>query len=125
MKALTSDQDKTRMDVLFSGLGIMGAILSASCCVLPLLFFVLGISGAWISNFTILAPYQPIFIVLALFFTGLGLWHYRKMKQDQCGDDQYCGTLRAKKNIMLMAAFSMILVSIAVLFPVIAPFILS
>ncbi|MGH8614610.1 MAG: mercuric transporter MerT family protein, partial [Gammaproteobacteria bacterium] len=39
--------------------GILAAIAASSCCVLPLVLFTLGISGAWISNLTALAPYQP------------------------------------------------------------------
>jgi MerT mercuric transport protein len=36
--------------------GILGALAAASCCILPLALFSLGISGAWIGNFTQLAP---------------------------------------------------------------------
>jgi mercuric ion transport protein len=39
--------------------GNLGALAASSCCLLPLTLFSLGISGAWIANFTRLAPYQP------------------------------------------------------------------
>lgn len=35
---------------------IVGAIAASSCCIAPLLFVSLGISGAWIGNFTALEP---------------------------------------------------------------------
>jgi mercuric ion transport protein len=39
--------------------GLFGAIAASSCCIVPLVLFSLGISGAWIANLTALAPYQP------------------------------------------------------------------
>jgi hypothetical protein len=42
--------------------GLLGALAASSCCILPLVLFSLGVSGAWIGNFTRLAPYQPYFI---------------------------------------------------------------
>ncbi len=39
--------------------GFLGALAASSCCILPLVLFSLGVSGAWIGNFTQLAPYQP------------------------------------------------------------------
>ena len=38
--------------------GIIGALAASSCCILPVVLFSLGISGAWIGYFTQLAPYQ-------------------------------------------------------------------
>jgi mercuric ion transport protein len=50
--------------------GILGAIAASSCCILPLVLFSLGISGAWIGNLTALAPYQPYFIAATLACLG-------------------------------------------------------
>src|ERR1700682_3334946 len=54
--------------------GMLGALASSSCCMLPLALFSLGVSGAWIGNFTRLAPYQPYFIAATLMFLGWGSW---------------------------------------------------
>jgi mercuric ion transport protein len=32
--------------------GLLGALAASSCCILPLVLFSLGVSGAWIGNFT-------------------------------------------------------------------------
>src|SRR5215472_16544699 len=53
--------------------GLMGAVAASSCCILPLLLFSLGVSGAWIGNLTRLAPYQPYFIAIAHRFSRLRL----------------------------------------------------
>ena len=42
--------------------GVIGALAASSCCIVPLVLFGLGVSGAWIANLTQLAPYQPYFI---------------------------------------------------------------
>jgi mercuric ion transport protein len=63
-----------RAPVLMAAGGMFGALAASSCCILPLVLFSLGISGAWIGNFTQLAPYQPYFIAATLLaFSGRGL----------------------------------------------------
>ena len=54
--------------------GLLGALAASSCCIVPLVLFALGVSGAWIGNLTRLAPYQPCFIVATLGFLGAGYW---------------------------------------------------
>jgi mercuric ion transport protein len=51
---------------------ILGGVAAMSCCVAPLVFVLAGISGAWIANLTALAPYQPIFVAVALASIGYG-----------------------------------------------------
>jgi mercuric ion transport protein len=46
--------------------GLVGALAASSCCILPLVLFGLGVSGAWIGNFTQLAPYQRVLAGLPL-----------------------------------------------------------
>ena len=46
--------------------GGLAAILASTCCLGPLILLSLGISGAWIGNLTLLEPYRPIFIGVAL-----------------------------------------------------------
>ena len=69
--------------------GLVAAIGASSCCVLPLVLFALGISGAWIGNLTALAPYQPIFIGAAAGLLALG---YRQAyrRQRTCASDASC-----------------------------------
>src|SRR5665213_394210 len=71
-----SDQidDNRRRQALMAAGGLLGALAASSCCILPLVLFVLGISGAWIGNFTTLAAYQPWFIAGTLAFLGYGYW---------------------------------------------------
>ena len=54
--------------------GLAAAIGATSCCVLPLALFALGISGAWISNVTALAPYHLYFVAAAVVLLSLGFF---------------------------------------------------
>ena len=57
--------------------GFVSAILASTCCLGPLVLITLGVSGAWISNLTLLEPYQPFFIgaaLVALFFAYRRIW---------------------------------------------------
>src|SRR5215471_5495040 len=70
-----------RGQTLMAAGGIIGALAASSCCILPVALFSLGIGGAWIGNFTQLAPYQPYFIAATLAFIGTGYWLvYRSSK---------------------------------------------
>ena len=70
--------------------GVAGAILASTCCVLPLALVTLGVSGAWIGNFTALEPFKPVFIAVAAVFIGLGFWQVYFRPQAKCEDGSYC-----------------------------------
>src|SRR6185312_8587999 len=59
----TSAQSEARRQRLIAAGGIVGALAASSCCIVPLILFSLGISGAWIGNLTALAPWKPLFVV--------------------------------------------------------------
>src|SRR5260370_7643394 len=66
--------DNRRRESLMAAGGLLGALAASSCCLLPLALFGLGVSGAWIGNFTRLAAYQPYFLAATLMFLGYGYW---------------------------------------------------
>ena len=68
-----------RTQKLLTAGGVLGALAASSCCILPLVLFGLGVSGAWIGHLTRLAPYQPYFIAGTAGCLGLGYWlRYRR-----------------------------------------------
>ena len=69
--------------------GVIGAILAASCCVVPLVLVTLGVSGAWIGSLTVLEPYKPIFAVVTLALLGFGFWHTYFKPKEVC-EGSYC-----------------------------------
>jgi hypothetical protein len=82
---------------LLIGSGIVGALLVSSCCILPVILFSLGVSGAWIGNFTQLAPYQPYFVAVALACLGAGYWPGATVRK---------GRLRRRRDVRAPAADS-------------------
>lgn len=75
---------------IFAAGGVIGAMLASTCCVVPLLFVMLGISGAWIGNLTVLEPYKPYFAGVALVFIGLGFRQVYFKAKPACVDGSYC-----------------------------------
>ncbi|MBU1211539.1 MAG: mercury transporter MerT [Alphaproteobacteria bacterium] len=91
----SSDSAAPRSQRLFAAGGVIGAVLASACCVLPLLFVTLGISGAWIANLTALEPYKPYVAAAAVLFIGLGFRqvYFRQVYFQPgrvCEDGSYC-----------------------------------
>lgn len=106
-----------RIALLASGIS---AILASTCCLGPLILLTLGVSGAWIGNLTVLAPYQPIFIGTAsvmLIFVWRRVWRPAVM----CGPEEVCVAPRTR--LVSKVAFCVIvaLLVMALAFPAIAP----
>lgn len=80
--------------------GLLGALAASSCCILPLLFFSLGISGAWVANLTALAPYQPYFLAVAAGLIGYGYWLVHRSRTVSCADG-ICGNQVSTRLVRL------------------------
>lgn len=104
--------DTAKNGLLAAG-GVLGAIGASSCCLLPLVFALTGVGGAWISSLTRLAPYQPIFIGVAGLSIGLGLWRAYRKPSRAC-DGPQCGTTTSRlatKTVLWLAAIVVVLAS--------------
>ena len=105
--------------------GILGAIAASSCCIVPLVLFSLGVSGAWIGNLTRLAPYQPYFIVVTLVCLGCGYWLIRRARQTVCADGAACSRPLPNRIVAIALVVATLLVAAAVAFDILAPLILT
>ena len=101
--------------------GVLSALAASSCCVIPLVLFSLGISGAWIGTLTALAPYKPIFIVITAGFLAYGYYLVYRQSQTECADEAACA--RPLPNHLVKAALwvATALVILAFAWPVIIP----
>mgnify|MGYP002141017479 CR=1 FL=1 len=100
--------------------GGLAAILASTCCLGPLVLITLGVSGAWISNLTLLEPYQPLFIgaaVVALFFAYRRIWR----PTTDCAPGQVCALPSVNRNYKLLFWIVVALIVLALGFPLIAP----
>lgn len=105
-----------RTEGLLATGGVIGALLAASCCVVPLVLVTLGISGAWIGNLTALEPFRPVFAAIAIALIGGGFWHVYFRKQPDCEDGSYCAKPRSSRitKTALWIGTILVLVSLTV-----------
>jgi mercuric ion transport protein len=105
--------------------GMLGALASSSCCMLPLALFSLGVSGVWIGNFTRLAPYQPYFIAATLVFLGCGYWLVYRSGTRACAEGEACARPLSHRVVKATLILATILVAAALGLDFIASFFLT
>ncbi|MBX6329111.1 MAG: mercury transporter MerT [Pseudolabrys sp.] len=105
--------------------GIIGALAASSCCILPVVLFSLGIGGAWIGNFTQLAPYQPYFIAATLVFIGVGYWLVYRSSKVACAEGEACARPLPNKFVKIALVAATVIVLSAWAFDYVAPYVLS
>ena len=114
-----------RGQALIAASGLLGALAASSCCILPLVLFSLGISGAWISNFAHLAPYQPYFIATTLGFLGAGYWLVHRASKRACAEGEACARPLPNRLVKAALILATILVVAALGFDFLAPLLLN
>ncbi len=88
----TNEQLTTNREGLYAAGGLIGALLASSCCILPFLLLTLGVGGAWIGSLTVLAPYQPIFMMVAIGLLAAGFWQIYRKPKNACASGTFCTT---------------------------------
>ena len=122
-----SDPDSRKARMIAAG-GILGALAASTCCIVPLILFSLGVSGAWIGNLTALGPYKPIFIVITLGFLSYGYWTINR-KPKACAEGETCAQPLPNRLVKTALWASTILIVTALFWnwiaPVVAPMLLG
>jgi mercuric ion transport protein len=117
--------DNRRRQSLIAAGSLLGALAASSCCILPLALFGLGVSGAWIGNFTQLSAYQPYFIAATLAFLGYGYWLVYRTSTRACTDGEACARPLSNRIVMTSFILATILVVAALGLDFIAPLFLN
>lgn len=100
--------------------GGLAVILASTCCLGPLLLVGIGFSGAWIGNLTVLEPYRPIFIgvaLVALFFAARRIFRPART----CKPGEVCAIPRVRTAYKLVFWIVVALVVVALAFPYVLP----
>jgi len=105
--------------------GILGALAASTCCILPLVLFSLGISGAWIGQLTALSPYQPVFIALTVLCLGYGYWLVYRRRVAACDPGAACARPLPNRLVKSMLWFATVLIAIAFAWPYLVPIFLD
>ncbi len=117
--------DSGRGQTLLAAGGLLGALAASSCCILPVALFSLGVSGAWIGNFTQLSPYQPYFIAAALVFLGAGYWLLYRASKRACADGEACARPLPNRLVKAALVVATILIVAVLGFDFLAPLLLN
>jgi len=105
--------------------GLLGALAASSCCILPLVLFSLGVSGAWIGNLTELAPYEPCFIAVTIGCLGYGYWLVYRSSKVVCADGEACAQPLSNWLVQLGLIVATVLAIAAIGFDFLAPLLLD
>jgi mercuric ion transport protein len=105
--------------------GLVGALAASSCCILPLVLFSLGVSGAWIGNFTRLAPYQPYFLAVTTGCLGYGYWLVYRSAKLACADGDACARPLPNRLVKTGLILASVLAVAALGFDFLAPLLLN
>ena len=94
----------------------VAALLASVCCLGPLLLLLLGVSGAWIGNLTLLEPYRPLFITIAIVSLLLAGRRLFSSKRD-CENNGVCS--QTKLSVWYKAIFfsTLVLILVALFVP--------
>jgi len=125
---IKDDSDPTitrRGQTLAAAGGLVGAVAASSCCILPLVLFSFGMSGAWMGNLTQLAPYQLYFIAATFGFLGYGYWRVYRSSVVECAGSQACARPLPNRLVKAGLVVATVLVVAAIAFDFVAPLFLS
>jgi mercuric ion transport protein len=100
----------------FLAAGGVAAILASTCCLGPLILVMLGFTGAWIGTLSVLEPYRPLFLGVALVTLGLAAWRIFRPAQT-CEADGTCSTPRSHRIQKIFFAAVAVLAVAAFVFP--------
>ena len=97
--------------------GILAGLAAASCCVVPFVLFLAGISGAWIGNLTALEPYRPHFAGFAIACIGYGFYRVYRKPPATCTEDSYCARPASGRITKAGLWIATVIVAIAIFSP--------
>lgn len=120
-----AERSATRGQRLVAAGGILGAVAASSCCIIPLILFSLGISGAWIGNLTALAPYKPLFVTGTAAILGYGYYLVYWKPQQACADGAACARPIPGRLVRIALWTATVLVIAAFAFDYVAPLLLG
>lgn len=102
--------------------GLIAAIVASACCLGPLVLVMVGVSGAWISNLTLLEPYRPVSIGMALVFMALAWWRiYRAPAAADCEPGTLCALPQTNRTYRVMFWVMSATILLALVFPYVLP----
>ena len=101
------------------GLALLSSLLASTCCVLPLVLVLAGVTGAWIAQLQALKPVTPYAIALTVALLAWAGWLVFRPARACDRADASCATTRPLIRRVWMAAA--LFIALLLGFPLIAP----
>lgn len=98
--------------------GAAAAVAASLCCIGPLVLVMLGIGGAWAANLSLLEPYRPLLLGVAVVFLVLA---WRKIYAASCMPGTLCALPQTNRVYKVLFWLVAALIGLALLFPYFAP----
>lgn len=111
---------KQKLSLRLIGVALVSTIIASTCCVIPLILVLVGITGAWMVNLTALKPLTPFFSFIAIAaIVWAGYLIYRPSPECATQDDASCDTVRPSTRRIFLACA--VFIALLLSFPLIAP----
>ena len=121
-QGVDSPAEGTRSSLLLAGGAILGGLAVSACCVLPLVFVMIGVGGSFMGTLIAFEPYKVISIPFTLAMLGLGFYFaYRAPRGATCDADGTCGTSASRRIARGLLWFGTVFAAIGIGFPYLAP----
>lgn len=119
-----SDTDGVGTKVATAG-GVLGALAMTSCCILPLVLFSLGATGAWIGRLGAMYQYKWFFFAFAGASLIYGFWKVYQPAGKSCEEGAACARPINQRVMKITLWFSAALILTAILFPYLSPYLIG
>ncbi|HVU96790.1 MAG TPA: mercuric transport protein MerTP [Puia sp.] len=94
---------------LLLGSGLLLALTSSLCCIVPVLAIIGGTGGA-VSAFSWAAPLRPYLLGATILILGFAFYRaYKPQRKDQCGCEEKKNVLQSKTFLWVVAIVSVLL----------------
>lgn len=100
-------------------LALLSSLLASTCCVLPLVLVLAGVTGAWIAHLQALKPFTPYAIALTVGALGWAGWLLLRPARACTREDESCATTRPLMRRIWIACA--LFIGLLLGFPLIAP----
>ncbi|MFL6673398.1 MAG: mercuric transporter MerT family protein [Massilia sp.] len=117
---VSAAEPRSKLGFGLMALAVAASLLASTCCVLPLVLVLAGITGAWMANLAVLKPVTPVFIGLALVALGwAGYLVFRPANVCAPGANSACETARPVMRRVFVGCA--LFIAALLMFPLIAP----
>ena len=94
---------------------VLVGVLASTCCILPVVFGILGVGT--VGAFIFLEPLRPLLIILAYIFIGAGLYFVYRKRPESCEPGSACATGSANRIARIGLVIVFIVVTLVITFP--------